>query len=217
MKHAELENIYARVTQNLLFNIYTISEDIDVFVAFETMNNRGKPLSHLELLKNRLIYLSTKFTVEQSEKNKLRSVINECWKTAYHYLGRNKNRPLSDDDFLKAHFLVYFGPGLFINVDVDEDGNPDHSLWEFVHDDHYKDYLLDEVFTSKCLQSPQEEGEGNSDSRLSINFLYKYSQAIKSSVQIYYSMFNPSDSDFSSEEKINLERLRRLGVDMPSV
>jgi hypothetical protein len=36
------ENIYRKLTQNLLFNIYTISTDIDVFVAFETMNNRGK-------------------------------------------------------------------------------------------------------------------------------------------------------------------------------
>jgi hypothetical protein len=38
----------------------TISEDVDVCVAFETMNNRGKPLSYLELLKNRLIAIAQK-------------------------------------------------------------------------------------------------------------------------------------------------------------
>lgn len=39
----ELEDIYKRVTQNLLFNIFTISNEVKVCVAFETMNNRGKP------------------------------------------------------------------------------------------------------------------------------------------------------------------------------
>jgi uncharacterized protein with ParB-like and HNH nuclease domain len=93
------ENIYQKLTQNLLFNIYTISTDIDVFVAFETMNNRGKLLSYLELLKNRLIYLSTKFDVDDCDKEKLRRSINETWKSMYHYLGKNKSKPLDDDLF----------------------------------------------------------------------------------------------------------------------
>ena len=74
----EIETIYRKVTQKLLFNLYSISSDIDVFIAFETMNNRGKPLSHLELLKNRLIYLSTKFQSIDYEKEKLRKAINIC-------------------------------------------------------------------------------------------------------------------------------------------
>ena len=32
--------------------MYYIDNDFNVFVAFETMNNRGKRLSNLELLKN---------------------------------------------------------------------------------------------------------------------------------------------------------------------
>ena len=104
----EKENIYRKLTQNLLFNIYTISSDIDVFVAFETMNNRGKLLSYLELLKNRLIYLSTRFEVEDYEKDKLRTSINETWKSMYHYLGKNKSKPLDDDLFLSNHFMIYF-------------------------------------------------------------------------------------------------------------
>ncbi len=43
----ELENVYTKISQHFLFNIYEISSDIDVFVTFETMNNRGKRLSHL--------------------------------------------------------------------------------------------------------------------------------------------------------------------------
>lgn len=104
----ELEIVFRKVTQNLLFNIYSITSDIDVFIAFETMNNRGKPLSNLELLKNRLIYLSTKFDVDENEKIQLRKRINDSWKAVYHYLGRNKERPLKDDLFLTNHFMNIF-------------------------------------------------------------------------------------------------------------
>ena len=48
----EIEQLFKKLTQNLKFNVYEISDDFDVFVAFETMNNRGKKLSNLELLTN---------------------------------------------------------------------------------------------------------------------------------------------------------------------
>ncbi|EBF6065401.1 DUF262 domain-containing protein [Campylobacter lari] len=100
------ENLFKKVTEQLLFNVYEISNDLDVFIAFETMNNRGKKLSNLELLKNRLIYLSTKF--EDEDKFSLRRKINECWKKIYEYLGKNKLQPLNDDVFLKNHWIMYF-------------------------------------------------------------------------------------------------------------
>lgn len=201
---ASLEKIFTRVTQNLLFNIYTISEDIDVCVAFETMNNRGKPLSHLELLKNRLIFLSTKFRVDQVEKDKLRSVINECWKTAYHYLGKNKKRPLNDDRFLETHFFTYFGQQLLDKNDEEADSN---TLWKYREDDYYKDYLLEEVFTSRRLVETNE----TTSQPLSVDSLYEYAQNLKNCVHIYYNLFNPSETSYSDDEKISLERLRRLG------
>jgi len=104
----DLEILFRKITQFLKFNVYEIEEDLDVFVAFETMNNRGKKLSNLELMKNRLIYLSTLFKVEQYEKNSLRTNINNAWKTIYEYLGKNKINPLDDDNFLKNHWIMYF-------------------------------------------------------------------------------------------------------------
>ena len=56
-KQNEIKNIFNKLTLHFKFNMYYINNDFNVYVAFETMNNRGKPLSHLELLKNRLIYL----------------------------------------------------------------------------------------------------------------------------------------------------------------
>lgn len=83
--------------------MYIISDDIDVYVTFETMNNRGKPLSNLELLKNRLIYVSTLLNVADADKSRLRRDINECWKKIYHILGKSKERVLLDDEFLVTH------------------------------------------------------------------------------------------------------------------
>ena len=50
-----INSLFLKLTQKLMFNIHEIEDDYDVFVAFETMNNRGKKLTNLELLKNRLI------------------------------------------------------------------------------------------------------------------------------------------------------------------
>lgn len=47
----EKEIIFDKVVNRLKFNYYEIDDTLDVYVTFETMNNRGKDLSHLELLK----------------------------------------------------------------------------------------------------------------------------------------------------------------------
>ena len=93
-----------------MVNLHEIDDDYDVFVAFETMNNRGKKLTNLELPKNRLIYLTTLYdeAFDEKDKSALRKKINDAWKEIYYQLGRNKSVPLSDDDFLRAHWIIYF-------------------------------------------------------------------------------------------------------------
>jgi uncharacterized protein with ParB-like and HNH nuclease domain len=90
MSFSQKEVLFKKVTLQLQFNVFEIDNQIDVFIAFETMNNRGKPLSNLELLKNRLIYLSTLLDEDEDSKNILRKDINESWKTIYEYLGKNR-------------------------------------------------------------------------------------------------------------------------------
>ena len=112
-KHSSTSSniVCSLLVNRLQFNIHFIEDDFDVFVAFETMNNRGKKLSNLEILKNRLIYLTTIFpdsTLSPAEKTQLRSDINSAWSEVYYELGRNKNHPLSDDDYLKNHWILYF-------------------------------------------------------------------------------------------------------------
>jgi uncharacterized protein with ParB-like and HNH nuclease domain len=109
----ELEILFNKVTQQLKFNLYEIdqTDELDEYVIFETMNNRGKPLSTLEILKNRLIYLVTLLDNDANDKEILREKINKSWKTIYEYLGKtDKNsKKISDENFLKSHWLMYWG------------------------------------------------------------------------------------------------------------
>lgn len=103
----KISQIIEIILDRLVFNLYFITEDFDVRVTFETMNNRGKSLTSLELLKNRLMYLSTYF---QSDSNnysgRLQKRIDIAWKNIYDRLNFKDSR-LSDDEYLKAHWIVY--------------------------------------------------------------------------------------------------------------
>lgn len=102
---AEIADI---ILNRLIFNVYYITEDFDVRVTFETMNNRGKPLTNLELLKNRLMYLSSFFNKKDKNnyEGRLQNKIDTAWKNIYDYLNY-ENSNLSDDLYLKAHWIVY--------------------------------------------------------------------------------------------------------------
>lgn len=200
---SSLEIYFRKLTQHLHFNIFYIEPELDVFVTFETMNNRGKPLSHLELLKNRLIYLSTKFDNEKVDKVRLRRTINESWMTVYHYLGKEATKRLTDDVFLRSHFLCYFGPTLPKKTGTDGDEDKYAVAQFFRRDEKFKDHLLDEVFTPRRVI-------GESKDKLSIEEINLYAQDIKVAVKSYYEVTVPSSSKWSDAVKILLDRNNRL-------
>ncbi len=117
-----LKELYLKITTNLRFNEYILPKELDEYVVFETMNNRGRPLSELEKLKNRLMYLNSKLPFFNSENqtfdnpqallksqtDSLEKKINTSWITIYNALGQNKSAPLSDEDFLRNHWIIYF-------------------------------------------------------------------------------------------------------------
>lgn len=192
----DVESLFKKVTQNFLFAVYSMSDDIDVYITFETMNNRGKPLSHLELLKNRLIYLTTKFDTDEFERDKLRKTINLCWRAVYHQLGRNKEKPLDDDLFLFNHFILYFGK----NLAKDEERTI--RKLRRGYKSSFKDFLLEEKFTAKSVK----------DGDLKLGEVNKYVTSLKSSVEVWYDLLNPESSEFSEEIKTWLKKLNRQGI-----
>ena len=199
---APLEQLYKKLTQHLLFNIFTISEDVDVCVAFETMNNRGKPLSYLELLKNRLIYLSYKIVAPDSEQQKLRRAINDCWKAIYHSLGKNKNNPLDDDKFLLTHYIVYFGKKMTVGSSSDEE----EIFFRRVMRIDYPRILLEKTFIAKNILDPSDDQYS-----IDLKFIFSYVSSLQESVESWYKIFNPYDSGYSAEIIVWLDKLNRIG------
>lgn len=204
----EVETLFTKVTQQLVFNVYEISSEIDVFVTFETMNNRGKLLSTLELLKNRLIFLSSKLPSPSGNGQNLRRNINEAWKAAYHFLGKNDQRPLDDDLFLRTHLSDYYLTSI---GKIHEHGHEDYDKSRrryYVVIEYFGRFLLNDLFTPKRLGLTSTKRDELPN--LTREFLHEFAQKLKSSVELYYQLSTPSDSPFSDVEKVWLERLGRL-------
>jgi len=110
MEEADKELLFKKIITSLQFDVRTIEKDLDVQAVFETMNNRGKPLSTLEKLKNRLIYLTEKLNSPREDKDNLRKKINDAWGKIYVSLAKNPNIILDEDVFLSAHLSLYRKP-----------------------------------------------------------------------------------------------------------
>lgn len=105
-----------KVETKLLFNVVQVDPaQFNIHVAFESINHRGRALTRLELLKNRLIYLTTMIPTPAGEaggaeqyRSRLRTAVNSTWSDIYNWLGRHGKTPLDEDEFLRTHSLVYF-------------------------------------------------------------------------------------------------------------
>ena len=185
-RQEDLAKLFIKVTENLKFNEYILENIDEVYVTFETMNNRGKSLSSLELLKNRLIYLSTLFgndPMNLANIKILREDINNTWKTIYEYLGKYDTQVLNDDFFLRDHWIMYF--------------RYDRSASMVFRTD-----LLSKEFTAKrVLHGDLEIGE-----------ILKYVRSLQKSIIHWFNITCPSKSDLSSENKMWLTRLNRVGI-----
>lgn len=202
LNKSELEVLYRKVTQQLLFNIFTITEDVDVCVAFETMNNRGKPLSNLELLKNRLIYLSLKFDAPDYERQKLRRAINDCWKALYYNLGRNKDQPLDDDQFLFTHYIIYFGRAIIGEASEDE-----LLRYRRLYRADYAADLLEKRFVPRNVTP-----DAPTDAKITLQDVYHYVSSLQDAIELWYKIWTPLDSDLSEKTKVLLDKMNRLGI-----
>lgn len=186
----QLSDLFIKVTEKLKFNEYLIDDLDEVYVTFETMNNRGKNLSTLELLKNRLIYLSTLYAnnagqdlIQMNNVNILRGHINEAWKTIYAELGRSQKKVLNDDTFLRDHWIMYFRYDRSASMVFKKD-------------------LLSEHFTAKNVHNL----------KLEIQAVDNYVINLQKSIRIWFNINCPSESTLSDTSKEWLTRLNRVGI-----
>lgn len=220
-----LQEVYKKLTKRFLINEYIIRDEFDVFMAFETMNNRGKKLSDLELLKNRLIYLTTLYgddDLDPAEHRSLRENINNAWKEVYYQLGRNETRPLNDDEFLKAHWIMYFKYSRktgrdYIRFLLDKKFSPQQ-----VHKKVEREVTLEQPEEQKSdLMHDMEDENGEeleesttvSVAKLRPDEIKHYVDSLKeSSVHWFTSYFPRMAANLPEVEIQVLEKLNRIGM-----
>lgn len=100
-----LIDFYNKIIQNLKVGIYIVKSTAEVGVIFEVMNNRGKDLTELEKVKNYLLYLTTKITVET--RKELADLINNTWSRIYQRFMSAGLGTEAENQFLRAHWLMY--------------------------------------------------------------------------------------------------------------
>lgn len=127
----------------------------------------------------------------EDDRVKLRRDINEVWKRVYEYLGKNKNKPLDDDYFLKNHWIMYF-------------------KYDRSKSEAYADFLLNEYFT------PKNVSHENRETTIGFSQIKSYIDSIHESIKNWFYIFNPHFSKFDDEAKAWLLKLNRLGISKKS-
>jgi uncharacterized protein with ParB-like and HNH nuclease domain len=105
-----LKGLVTRITQYLGFTVYEVEDDSEVGVIFEVLNDRGKPLSRLDIVKNFLIYETEKISGEDDQsKKQLTEKINYGWKEILQNLAIGGMTDAEDENqFLRMNYVLNF-------------------------------------------------------------------------------------------------------------
>ncbi len=189
-----LERFIDNSRVNLVCHRVYLDERVEDHNVFESVNNRGKKLTTMEILKNRLLTLTDSIANEEG-RNALRQQIVVQWQQIYQNLGRpisvqqdgHDGNALQDDELLKYHWLVYYR----------HDG-PESTLKEYVKD------LLDNRFG---LGRAAMAGHG-----LEID-LQQYTQSLCDASRHWFSIIYPQDDSeqFHQENNTLMEIRSWLG------
>ena len=206
--------LFETITERFMFDFHKFNnKEMDISIIFETMNDRGKPLSNLEKLKNRLMYLS--FIID---KNFDRNEINITWNLIYQHLGRNENlKPqLRDDDFLRDHWIKYKRfdkKGEFYRRDIFEkffvlsrinEQSKEEDIYQESTDDIWGQYDENEDALLENGLQVDESIQEEINKKLTIDEIQEYHKDLCVSINEWYKVRSP-DQPFNETEKIKSE------------
>ncbi len=110
----EIWTFYDVLMDKFRINLYILSKESDVGVVFETMNNRGLPLTKMDMVKNYLVYLASRLNNEP-----LAEKINRYFGEVYENLMMINASPKQEDEMLRHSYIIYTGVnGDDIYIDV---------------------------------------------------------------------------------------------------
>lgn len=120
----EIKNLISKLSSAKIL-VYIVKEKGEAMLMFETINNRGKPLSNLEKTKSFLMYIvytsietanfkigtSNEESIEINEKaNKLLETIDGKFKKIYYYveqINEKYSKDIKEDDIQRYHWTLW--------------------------------------------------------------------------------------------------------------
>lgn len=145
-----LEKMFDALIKKMLFSVVELNDNrIDPFSSFETINNRGKDLSTLELFKNRLHFVAYKICDEKEELENLQKKINDTYTRIYHDLRQFEDAHL--ESFLKHFVAYYYGENSKFKERLLNTAFDTHKKYDDLYDEYEKinDLLLYLSYSSK--------------------------------------------------------------------
>ncbi|MGL2667710.1 DUF262 domain-containing protein [Helicobacter pylori] len=155
-----LNKLLDALTKKMLFSVVELNDNrIDPFSSFETINNRGKDLSTLELFKNRLHFVAHKICNGQKLET-LQKEINDTYTIIYYDLRFFKDDHL--ESFLKHFVAYYYGENSKFKERLLDTAFDAHKKYHSSYDEYEKidDLLLHLSYSSKVwyfLHTPDDE------------------------------------------------------------
>ena len=105
MKVQWLRELHAKLAHRLRFTLYQVNEAAEVGRIFESMNDRGKPLTELEKVKNYLLYVAS--TLEDA--GDFAQSVNDTWATVLGRLAAaDRLAPEDENQLLRVHWIAYY-------------------------------------------------------------------------------------------------------------
>jgi hypothetical protein len=170
-----------KVISALNFTLYELKDAADVGVIFETLNDRGKPLTELEKVKNYLLFLAARVT--DGRRQVLIDEINSAWTRIYRLLLEvARVSSAGEDQFLRAHWLA--------NQD------PVPRSWRGTKS-------VKERFSRQLYQ-----GDGGQE--LLTNEVTAYVRSLSNAAEAFADSLRPSATSFQSFEEAHARRARVL-------
>lgn len=107
----ELIDLHNKVTTGLHFNVYEVDHPSEVGIVFELVNDRGKPLTNLEKVKNYLLYTAATLDIEPQSRDDLTKAVNDAWADILRRLTAARlAAPWEEDQLLRAHWIMQYDP-----------------------------------------------------------------------------------------------------------
>ena len=115
-REKEMKALLTKLKNQLQFTVFKTKDDTSVGIMFETLNNRGRPLSEMDKVKNYLLYTARTNMQIQAEARRLREVvdtINTKWSAVLHEISsfqlEDVDEERHEDQLIRYHRLSIVG------------------------------------------------------------------------------------------------------------